>query len=369
MNQNKQLSPLEREIRKSIRATPLTFKDFMALALYHPQSGYYTAQAAPGRNADFFTSVSIGSCFGELLAHYMHGIWQETGEPETFTVLEQGGHIGVLAADVISSIYANFPAFSEAIRFLAVERSALAMTDPRLADYACWSLAGKLNDVPEKSVDLFFANELIDAFPVHRVTWKGAEHGWAEHHVSLQEDALAFSEGPLSSTTLADHLAHIDVSEFEPGYVTEVNLEIAPWLAALTPLLKPQATVLVIDYGMPASTYYLPSRREGTLQGYQNHQRRDNLLANPGEQDLTAHIDFTHLQAEAESAGLQMCRLEEQSRFLTRLAHHPLKATEKRLQGTAPDKEAMAWIRQFQQLTAMGPNFKAMELFRDVSSA
>ena len=120
---------------------------------------------------------------------------------------------------------------------------------------------------------------------------------------------------------------------------------------------------------MTSSTYYLPSRREGTLQGYQNHQRLDNLLANPGEQDLTAHVDFTHLQAEAESAGLQMRRLEEQSRFLARLAHNPLKAMEKRLQGTAPDKEALAWIRQFQQLTSMGPNFKVMELIHNVGSA
>ena len=127
--------------------------------------------------------------------------------------------------------------------------------------------------------------------------------------------------------------------------------------------------MLVIDYGVPASTYYLPSRREGTLQGYQHHQRSNNLLATPGEQDLTAHVDFTHLQAEAESAGLQLHRLEEQSRFLTRLARNPLTAMEERLQGTAPDKEALSWIRQFQQLTSMGPNFKVMELLRSVGSA
>ena len=369
MSHTRQLSPFEREIQRSIRARPLTFKEYMALALYHPQWGYYTAQKAPGRNADFFTSVSVGSCFGELLAHYMHGIWQEAGSPETFTALEQGGHVGMLAADVISSIYANFPAFSKAIRFLAVERSALAMTDPRLTEYSCWSLAHDLQDIPQESVDLFFANELIDAFPVHRVIWQGLEHGWAELHVSLQEDVLTFAEGQLSSSILADRLTDIDVSNFEPGYITEINLEIAPWLASLSPRLKHNAIMLVFDYGMPDSTYYLPSRREGTLQGYQNHQRSDNLLANPGKQDLTAHVDFTHLQVEAELAGLNSRRLEEQSRFLTRLAHNPLKAMEDRLQGTAPDKKSLSWIRQFQQLTSMGPNFKVMELLRNVGSA
>ncbi len=369
MSQTRQLSLLEREIRESIRARKLTFKEYMALALYHPQWGYYTAQNAPGRNADFFTSVSVGSCFGELLAHYIHQAWKEAGTPAIFTVLEQGGHIGVLAADVIASIYANFPAFSKSFRLLAVERSAQAMTDPRLAEYSCWSRVPDLKDISEESVDLFFANELIDALPVHRVIWRGRDLGWAEHHVSLKEDALAYDEGPLSSPTLADYLAGVDVTDYQPGYITEVNLEITPWLTALTPSLKLNAMLLVIDYGMPSSSYYLPSRREGTLQGYQNHQRSTDLLANPGEQDLTAHVNFTQLQIDAESAGLQMNRLEEQSRFLTRLAKEPLMAMEQHLQGTAPDKEAMSWIRQFQQLTTMGPNFKVMELLRRVGSA
>ena len=200
MSQTKQLSPLEKEIRGSIRERPLTFKEYMALALYHPQWGYYSAQKAPGRQADFFTSVSVGSCFGELLAHYMHEIWQGAGAPDTFTVLEQGGHIGMLAADVISSTYANFPAFSKTIRFLAVERTALAMTDPRLAEYTCWSLACDLEDIPEASVDLFFANELIDAFPVHRVVWRGPDHGWAgtsritaRRHSGLQRGPALFA--------------------------------------------------------------------------------------------------------------------------------------------------------------------------------
>lgn len=362
MKGGNQESPLGGELRRSIREGPLSFKEYMAQALYHPQWGYYSSQKAPGREADFFTSVSVGPCFGGLLADYIHEVWEISGSPSLFTVLEQGGHVGVLAADILESIYAKFPALYKSIQLFAVERSSLAMTEPRLEAHAeHWSILPELAAISLGTVDLYFANELIDAFPVHRVVWRGPDLGWGEHYV-VGDESLHFEEGPLSRAGLAECLAEIDVSEFEPGYVTEVNLEIAPWIAEVERALTANGRALLIDYGMASSTYYLPGRRDGTLQGYRNHERATNFLAHPGEQDLTAHVDFTLLEFLAESQGLQRTRFEEQSRFLTSLAKDSLLAMEKRLSGSAPDKEAMAWIRQFQQLTAMGPNFKVMEL-------
>ncbi len=367
-------TPLETAIRETLGKRSVSFKEFMELALYHPQWGYYSqGRRPPGRSADFFTSVSVGSCFGELLAVYIHQAWQEKGSPESFTLLEQGGHIGTLAADILQVLSANFPAFYGRLHYWAVERSAAAMTDSRLREHeGRWRLAAGLGEIELGSVDLAFSNELLDAFPVHRVTWEGEGTGWLEHFVEAPDDLVSPLRtvlGELSSTALAESLAAIDTNGFAPGYTTEVNLEIIPWLGSMAPLLAPSGKLLVIDYGMPGESYHAAGRRGGTLQAYRDHRRVDEILAFPGEQDLTAQVNFTHLGEEAAKLGLAVTLFEEQQRFLTSLAREPLLAMERRLAGFAPDVAAAKWIRQFQQLASMGPTFKVMELTNGVGSA
>ena len=365
---SKSNSQFYEEIHSRLAGEGLPFESFMEMALYDPTDGYYTAsRPAPGRQADFFTSVSVGSGFGEVLGEYLHESWSAAGKPAVYRVVEQGGHSGTLAADVLDHICAKFPAFYKSFHFLAVERSPAAMSEPRLSAHReRWETVPDLAALTPQSINHFFANELLDAFPVHLVAWRGPDHGWVERYVNAD---FAFVDGPLSTQSLATRLAGIDTTDFEPGYTTEVNPHIAPWLDALLPALSSQARVLVIDYGMTANRYYHPSRREGTLQAYRNHQSIPDVLADPGEQDLTAHVDFTHLQNEAESRGFQVSSFEEQSRFLTRHAAGILKDIEAQSQEEGPDKETTAWIRQFQQLLGMGPHFHVMEMIAPVSSS
>jgi SAM-dependent MidA family methyltransferase len=358
-----QTSPLVDEILKILGERELSFKEFMDLALYHSDYGYYSAAAEPGRKGDFFTSVSVGSCFGELLGIDFHQSWESKGCPATFVVMEQGGNRGTLAADILGSLYANFPAFYKCFQFLAIEKSPFAMSDSRLAAHDCWTCVSGLDGVKSESVDLAFSNELLDAFPVHRVTWCGLEAGWEEVYVvaGLDPGSLRCGLGPLTSSEIRRQLEQIDTTDFAPGYTTEIQSDILPWLGSMKRILSPGGKLLVIDYGLSGDAYHAASRSDGTLQAYHQHQRVTDLVARPGEQDLTAHLNFTQLQADADVLGFQVTRFEEQHRFLTSVATAPLLAMEKRLAGSAPDESAKKWVRQFQQLVSMGPAFKVIE--------
>ncbi len=351
-------------LRERLRRAPMTFRAFMEWALYAPEQGYYARGQEPGRGGDYFTSVSVGSCFAELLAEYVHERWRDLGAPREFTVLEQGGNTGTLAADLLQAISAKFTALREALAFVAVETSPCAMSDARLGGLGGWTLRAGLGEVAPGSVDLALSNELLDAFPMHRVCWKGPAEGWREDYVEEDGDGpgLVCRLGPLSEKALEEALAWVTTEALMAGYTTEVNLEYGPWCTATRDLIKPGGRVLVIDYGLSEEAYYSPSRRDGTLQAYHRHRPVGDVLARPGCQDLTAHVNFTRLAEAAEAAGLAVIRLQEQQRFLTALAREPLLAMEASLAGRAPDAEAAKWLRQFQQLTSLGPNFKVMEL-------
>lgn len=368
MRESHEHGPLGATIRETLGKRRLTFKEFMALALYHPDGGYYVDHAAPGRTADFFTSVSVGACFGELLAVGIHDRWQRRGEPSTFTILEQGGHTGTLAADVLQAINAKFPAFYSSIQWLAVEKTTRAMSDPRLEAHACWEVFRALEEVAADSIDLAFGNELVDAFPVHRVSWLGEGEGWREVYVdssrAASEAAWVSALGPLSSKALSAEVDSIATEGFPVGYTTEVNLEIHPWLEVMASRLRSGGFLWVIDYGLDEPEYYAASRSEGTLQAYRDHRRVADPLACPGNQDLSAHVNFTHLARVAEEVGYAIECYEAQLRFLAKLAKKPLLEMEQSLAGAAPNVEAQKWIRQFQQLMSMGPTFKVMELVR-----
>ena len=359
---------LETEIRRLIEDRgSIPFVTFMELALYHPTFGYYRTQKShPGRKADFFTSVSVGACFGELLASYVHECWCSAGRPDRFEVIEQGANTGQLAADILGAINAKFPALYQAIHYYAIEICANAMSEPALAlhqtHYQCLATLAEL-PVPQHS-RCFLANELLDAMPVHQVCWPGAAHGWQERHVINATNKLAWLLAPIDDPQISAALAEIDVSQFEPGYTTEINLAMGDWISNLRRHLS-QGTALIIDYGMLANEYHAPCRREGTLQAYSQNQRCNDLLAQPGHQDLTAHVNFSSLQTQAEAAGFEVVQFTDQHHFLTDLAREPLLAMETRCAGIGPTADDAKWLRQFQQLshpTTMGRQFKVLKL-------
>ncbi|MCE9610631.1 MAG: SAM-dependent methyltransferase [Chthoniobacter sp.] len=314
--------PLTEILRARIAAAgSIPFRNFMEAALYHPEHGYYTSgRARIGRGGDFFTSVSVGPLFGTLLAQQFAEMWERLGRPGEFTIVEQGAHHGDFARDTLAALRALAPACFTATRYHIIEPS------PTLRAAQSAALAGfavqwfpSLDALPAFT-GVHFSNELLDAFPVHLVTWDGA--AWRETHVALAGDHFAFTDSPITSAPL--HAALARLPSVPAGYRTEVNLAALTWLDSLATKLT-RGFALIIDYGFPRAEYYRPDRTTGTIAGYAQHRRVADLLAAPGETDLTAHLDFTALAERATTAGLRLAGFTDQHHFIVALStlHFP----------------------------------------------
>lgn len=328
----------------------ISFRDYMEQALYHPDFGYYSCQSRPpGRASDFFTSVSVGKCFGDLLAEYLAHLWRELDRLVPFVVEEQGANNGQLAADVLEALCDRHGEVYACLRYHVVERSARLELDlaEKLKPHA-----SRVETAPAAKAHCLFANELLDAMPVHRLAWRGGQ--WRELWLKDDQGSLGWEECPIEDARLAKEVAAIDTSEFEDGYLTEIQLDALDWLKVLT--TRAPTRLLLVDYGHEDS--HAPHRSRGSLQCYRHHQRHEDALAEPGEQDMTVHVNFTRLLEEARFLGWEVGQFTDQHRFLTKLALPMLK-----------DDAAVepSWLRQFQQLThptLMGRAFRVLELKR-----
>ncbi|MGC1308776.1 MAG: class I SAM-dependent methyltransferase [Phormidesmis sp.] len=303
----------------------ITFAEFMNLALYHPQFGYYsTPGSSIGPQGDFITSPHMGHDFGEVIAEQFADMWQALGQPNPFTLMEMGAGQGLVAADAIAHLQKHHPACFACLHYIVVEKSA-ALKAEQKKRLGHWQTQGiqlswqELADIPEKSVvGCAFSNELVDAFPVH----------WVELHdqklkeiwVSANEAGFVAVRGELSTPQLHHYFDQvgIDLSDYPNGYRTEVNLAALDWLSAVSKKMD-RGYVLTIDYGYSAQRYYSKARSQGTLQCYYRHAHHDDPFAHVGEQDITAHVNFTALENQGEAVGLQKIGFTQQGLFLMAL--------------------------------------------------
>ncbi len=298
----------------------MRFRDFMELALYHPEHGYYGAgRAQLGRGGDFFTNVSVGPVYGRLLAVQFEEMWQHLGRPSPFTIVEQGANDGTLAADVLHVCRAQMPDFFAAMRYELIEGQDVlkARQQEQLGEFtnkAHWRAS--LDQLPPFT-GVHFSNELADAFPVHLVRYRNGD--WRELYVTAD---LGWRECPVDDGKLRAALA--DVPPIE-GYTTEVNLEALRWAESLSAKLD-RGWILTVDYGFPHWLYYSPERKHGTLECYASHKKGLDPLADPGHCDLTAHVDFTSLARAFENAGTQVVGFTDQHHFLTGLVSRAFEA-------------------------------------------
>ena len=309
-------------IRDRIRVNgPVSFAWFMEQALYHPEHGYYSSgRAGIGRGGDYFTNVSVGPVFGQLLATQFVEIWEKLGRAENFTIVEQGAHHGEFARDVLESIRQETPNLFAALRYRIVEPSA------KLRDAQSKTLADFGNKIDwresinalEPFEGLHFANELIDAFPAHLIKTKGRgavpEFSWMEKCVDLDENEFVFTERPIADARLRDHVEKLPLPE--GGYETEVNIAALAWVADLSARLN-RGYLLSIDYGFSRADFYSEHRMSGTLQCRSQHRLLDSPFAAIGESDITAHVEWTTLAEKAEASGLRIAGFADQHHFLT----------------------------------------------------
>lgn len=303
------------------REGALTFRDWMEAALYDEREGYYCRRDLKrwGRAGDYRTSPEQSVLFAATFARYFAALYAQLGAPQHWTIFEAGAGEGHFAQGVLQTLKRDFPEIYSATRYAIDERSAdaRARIRERLSGYAGRVEFQSFTDGSAKvSEGIVFANELLDAFPAHRV--KMSEGHLRELFVGLHDDGrFAWVEGEPSLPQLAQHLARSGV-ELAEGQVAEINLGIEDWIKLAANVVE-RGFLVIVDYGAEARDLYgAPHRREGTLRAFRQHRFADDILADPGEQDLTTTIDWTHVTRVGEEVGLRAISFERQNEFLLR---------------------------------------------------
>jgi SAM-dependent MidA family methyltransferase len=314
---------------------PMTVAAFMDLALYDSEHGYYArAVQRSGRAGDFFTSVDVGPIFGELLevqlaemAAILRAESRIPNPESPFDLVEAGAGNARLSADILDSARLRDPAFYDAIRLHLVDASAAARAaQARTLGEAADRLVSSGPDLPASFEGVLIANELLDAMPVHQVVMR--DDGLKEVFVAgdvaragrpfqrRQRDgdpervALQLIEGPPSTPALRNYLDTLGIA-LEPGWRVEINLRAVEWMRDAARRLR-RGFIILIDYGHEARDLYSPTHADGTLTTFAAHRSAGpesgadtpDWLRQPGDRDITAHVDFTSVRAAAEAEGL-----------------------------------------------------------------
>jgi SAM-dependent MidA family methyltransferase len=312
-------TPLERILLDTVRGSgPITFRQYMALCLYHPEHGYYVrGPERTGMRGDFFTSSDLHPIFARLLARQAAEMWEVLGRPAPFTWVEMGAGRGLFARDFLQ--WAAKTELGAALSYVAIEPSAEARLRlmnrvSREGRKTPFNVLANLEELGPIT-GCFFSSELVDAFPVSIVT--RARGRLQEIYVTAQGETLRETLGPLSDAAVAAYVARY-APGLEEGHRMEVNLVAADWIRSLAERMV-RGFALTIDYGDLARYLYTPDRPRGTLMAYHGHVASEDFFLTPGEQDLTAHVNFSALISAGEDTGLSLTGFTTQERFLLAL--------------------------------------------------
>jgi SAM-dependent MidA family methyltransferase len=298
---------------------PMPFARYMDLCLYHPRLGYYSRGVGGGGGRDYLTSSGLHRAFGALVARQAEEMWNLLDRPGRFDFVEFGPGEGTFAGDVLGAS-ASRPEFAAALRYVLVETSTVlrARQRERLAGRVhgrvTWAGPGELDRIGPLTGCLF-ANEVLDAFPVHRVV--GTPEGPREVHVSVRDGRPEEILAALSDPAIARFFEESGLVP-EEGQELDLNLAAPRFVARALGLLE-RGWFVIVDYGDESRGVYHPARRRGTLRACHRHRIEEDLLARPGDQDLTADVDFTAVRRAVDGSGGRVLGLTTQSRFLLAL--------------------------------------------------
>jgi len=306
-------------IRNKIHASSswVSFEQFMNLTLYAPGMGYYNSGATKlGSAGDFVTAPEISSLFGRTLAQQIIQISRQVNQAD---ILEFGAGSGKLALDLLLELEK-----SDALpgKYFILEISAelrqrqqllLANKIPHLIHLIEW-----LEQLPTQFSGTILANEVLDAMPVHIVSWH--DHAVFERGVTWQNNEFAWQDRPIHNVELHDiarQLAHQinPDNNLVDAYVSEINLAAGHFMHSLADILQ-QGIILLIDYGFGRNEYYHPQRNQGTLMCHYRHHAHDDPFYLPGLQDITSHVNFSAITTAAEDTGLTLLGYTTQAYFL-----------------------------------------------------
>ena len=353
------IMPLNQSLQADLTANgPIPFAEFMQQALYSPKWGYYNRlNPVLGADGDFITAPELTPLFGYTLANQCEAILKQLSQPDLF---EFGAGTGRLCIDILTRLETlkQLPEIyhilepSGALRALQQQNIQHALP-PHLASIVQWHTT--LPDTPFEGI--IIANEILDAMPVHR--FLKTKDGVFESMIGLDKNKQLIEQfEPCQNKALQQHVEQVVQHDNLP-YASEANLSIQPWLNTCFSLLT-RGVVLLIDYGFPQHEYYHPDRHQGTLMCHYQHTAHANPLLHPGDEDITAHVDFTHVADSALHAGFQVTGYTNQAAFL--LGNGLLSLTDALPHHTKEKINAQQAVKKLLQPHEMGELFKVMGL-------
>lgn len=327
----------------------ISFADYMQLALYAPGYGYYSSGKVKfGRGGDFVTAPELGECFAKCLAMQCRQIFEHL---PVKNILEIGAGTGKLARDLQQLLGDSLD------QYYILELSAeLQQRQAQLAPGAKF-----LNTLPENFTGIIIANEVLDAMPVSKFFYN---QGKLQEFYVTQDFAFAIGE---PTAQLKRYFEEIELNKhLTDNYTSEVNLWLPGWIKSLDHSLQ-QGVILLFDYGFPRAEYYHPQRNTGTLMCHYQHKCHSDPLHMPGEQDITAHVDFTAVAEAACAVGLEIGGFNNLASFLINCG---LLAGDPGSHSTSSRRmtETQAITHEINMLTSpaeMGELFKAMALTKN----
>ena len=297
---------------------PLTFARFMEIVLYDPDHGYYRSSTArPDRSGDFLTAPETHPIFGATVARRLAAAWTELGRPDPFVVREYGAGSGTLAVTILAGLRAEDSPLADAVADALVVDPVEVNVHRRAEFTARLAVVGgrlRTAGADEPFSGVVLANEFLDALPIHRVEQRGGR--LHERFVDWDDEAGTLVERAAQPSTagLAERL-DLDGVTLAEGQVGEICLGLDPWLAEVDACLK-QGLILILDYGHRAADLYDPTRIGGSLRAYAGQRAHADPFIALGRQDLTAHVDFSAVEALAAGHGFRLLRDRSQAEFL-----------------------------------------------------
>lgn len=333
--------PLAERLRERIRRNgPISFRDWMQSALYDPLDGYYCRRDRErwGREGDYRTAPERSPLFAATFARYFAGLFIELGSPSQWTIIEAGAGSGEFARGVLTHLQAQHRKVFAGTRYLIDEVSSSGCKRSR---EELWQFQRRvefrqLEEIEGQVTGIIFSNELLDAFPVHRVTVR--DGSVRELCVGVgDQDEFAWTARELTNPRLVEYLDRLG-GQLAEQQIIEVNLAAEDWIARAVAVLD-RGFVISVDYGAERDELVkAPHRHEGTLRAFHRHQLVNDSLAHPGEQDLTTTVDWTQIKEAGTQCGLETVRFERLDQFL--LEEGLLEELETRARGQS-DAEAL----------------------------
>ena len=346
---------LENIISKSIKDNnnPIGFDVFMNLALYHQEFGYYRSNKTIfGHRGDFITSPEVSDLFGFSLAKQCKQILNGGN------ILEFGAGSGILAAQILfelgrmESLPKKYFIIELSSQLRQTQKETIKKVLPEVFDRIEW-----LTKLPKNFKGVVIANEVLDAFPVKRITFSKG---------SFYELGVGFKGGDFNWERMQEPLTHLNIPDsidFQEGYTTEINIQSGAWIKSLYDLMI-DGTVLLIDYGMTEAEYFHPQRNQGTLKCFSNHKSSDNPFTHIGKQDITASVNFSNIASIAMESGFNVSGYTTQSMFLISLG------IDSYLKNEENEEKKVKIAQEIKQLVlpgTMGEVFKVMALSKKQS--